>query len=292
MLFIFNNKTSFSLILSLLLLSCGSQKKTQQVVVIKDPQYIEPIEPVVEKEEKEKDTYKINFDGQVPDIDTAGLRKDLRWAGSMHYDNRKPNFVIIHHTAQHSVDQTIRTFNLPHTKVSAHYLIGKDGEVFQLLNDYIRAWHAGVSKWGNITDMNSASLGIELDNNGSEPFPDTQIDALLDLLDTLQSHYDIPQPNFLGHADVAPARKNDPNVLFPWKKLYERGFGLWYDEDYLRPPPEYFNPLEALRLIGYDISNPKAAIKAFKRKFIQTEVDEELSPYDITVIYNLYTRYF
>lgn len=254
--------------------------------------YIEPIEQIATKDEKEESEYKISFDGQVPQIDTAGLRKDLRWAGAMHYDNRKPNFVIIHHTAQHSVDQTIRTFNLSHTKVSAHYLIGKDGEVFQLLNDYIRAWHAGKSKWGNITDMNSVSLGIELDNNGSEPFPDAQINALLDLLDTLQRQYDIPQANFLGHADVAPSRKNDPNILFPWKKLYERGFGLWYDETYLRPPPEYFNPLEALRLIGYDISNPGAAIKTFKRKFIGTEVNEELTPYDVTVIFNLYSRYF
>lgn len=288
---VFNKKTSFSLILCLLLLSCGSQKKRQQAVLVQDPLYIEPIEQMSAKDEEEP-AYKINFGGQVPEIDTAGLRKDFRWAGTMHYDSRKPNFVIIHHTAQHSVDQTIRTFNLPHTKVSAHYLIGKDGEVFQLLNDYIRAWHAGASKWGAITDMNSVSLGIELDNNGSEPFPDAQINALLNLLDTLQSHYDIPQANFLGHADVAPSRKNDPNVLFPWKKLYERGFGLWYDESYLRPPPEHFNPLEALRLIGYDISNPGAAIKTFKRKFIITEVNEELTPYDITVIFNLYTRYF
>lgn len=289
---IFDKRISFSLILSLLLLSCGSQKKRKQAVLIQDPLYIEPIEQIAAKDEKEESEYKINFDGQVPRIDTAGLRKDLRWAGAMHYDNRKPNFVIIHHTAQHSVDQTIRTFNLPHTKVSAHYLIGKDGEVFQLLNDYIRAWHAGASKWGPITDMNSVSLGIELDNNGSEPFPDAQIHALLDLLDTLQSQYDIPQANFLGHADIAPSRKNDPNVLFPWKKLYERGFGLWYDESYLRPPPDYFNPLEALRLIGYDISNPGAAIKTFKRKFIVTEVNEELTPYDVTVIFNLYSRYF
>ncbi|MEN9600225.1 MAG: hypothetical protein RL596_2546, partial [Bacteroidota bacterium] len=79
---------------------------------------------------------------------------------------RKPSYVIIHHTAQHSTDETLKTFTLPRTQVSAHYVIGKDGVVYQMLNDYLRAWHAGNSRWGNQLDMNSASIGIELDNDG------------------------------------------------------------------------------------------------------------------------------
>lgn len=221
-----------------------------------------------------------------------GINRNVDWTEAIHYDIRKPNFVIIHHTAQHSFAQTIRTFQLEHTKVSAHYVIGKDGRVVQMLNDYLRSWHAGKSKWGNVTDMNSVSLGIELDNNGREPFPEAQINALLVLLDTLKTKYQIPFTNFLGHADVAPARKNDPSVFFPWKRLADRGFGVWYDESNLVAPADNFNYVDALRIIGYDVSNLNAAIVAFKRKFIVTDVDKELTDYDRRVLYNLYRRYF
>jgi len=221
-----------------------------------------------------------------------GINKNADWAEAVHYDIRKPNFVIIHHTAQHSLAQTIRTFQLEHTKVSAHYVIGKDGRVVQMLNDYLRSWHAGRSKWGNVTDMNSVSLGIELDNNGREPFPEAQVNALMTLLDTLKTKYRIPFTNFLGHADVAPGRKNDPSTFFPWKRLAERGFGVWYDESNLVPPPDNFNYVDALRIIGYDVSNLNATIVAFKQKFIVTDVSKELTDYDRRVLYNLYRRYF
>ncbi|MEJ0104636.1 MAG: N-acetylmuramoyl-L-alanine amidase [Bacteroidota bacterium] len=97
------------------------------------------------------------------------------WAGTANFDLRRPNFVIIHHTAQNSCDQTLKTFTLKTTKVSAHYVICKDGTVYHMLNDYLRAWQAGISKWGNNTDINSSSIGIEIDNNGFEFFTDQQI---------------------------------------------------------------------------------------------------------------------
>lgn len=234
----------------------------------------------------------ITTEGKIKMLMREGINKNADWSEAAHYDIRKPNFVIIHHTAQHSIAQTIRTFQLEHTKVSAHYVIGKDGRIVQMLNDYLRSWHAGRSKWGNMTDMNSVSLGIELDNNGREPFPDAQINALLTLLDTLKAKYQIPFTNFLGHADVAPARKNDPSVFFPWKRLADRGFGVWYDESNLVPPADNFNYVDALRIIGYDVSNLHAAIVAFKRKFIVTDVGKELTDYDRRVLYNLYRRYF
>lgn len=222
----------------------------------------------------------------------VGVNKNADWASAIHYDNRKPNYVIIHHTSQNSTAQTVRTFQLAHTKVSSHYVIGRDGQVIQMLNDYDRAWHAGKSKWGSITDMNSVSLGIELDNNGREPFPEVQINSLLVLLDTLKSKYLIPQLNFIGHADIAPTRKDDPNVNFPWKRLAEKGFGVWYNEDFLPEPPATFNPTDALKIIGYDMSNPEAAIRAFKRKFIRTEVNGVLNARDKAVLYDLYRKYY
>lgn len=222
----------------------------------------------------------------------SGFYKSADFAQAMHYDLRRPNYVIIHHTSQNSLAQTLRTFQLPHTKVSAHYVIGKDGQVVQLLSDYDRAWHAGKSKWGSLTDINSASIGIELDNNGFDEFPDEQISSLLILLDTLKTKYLIPQLNFIGHADIAPTRKNDPNIHFPWKKLAEHGFGIWYNEDFLPDPPANFNPIDALKIMGYDMKYPESSIEAFKRKYIRKEVNKVLTDYDVKVLYDLYRRYY
>src|SRR5579871_744044 len=107
---------------------------------------------------------------------------DPYWVGTINFNLRKPNFVIIHHTAQNSCPQTLQTFTVQKTQVSAHYVICRDGTVHHMLNDYLRAWQAGLSRWGNVTDVNSISVGIELDNNGYEPFSDLQINSLLHLL--------------------------------------------------------------------------------------------------------------
>lgn len=209
--------------------------------------------------------------------------------GSVNFGIRKPNFIILHHTAQTSTEQTIRTFTLASTGTSAHYVIGRDGKVVQMVNDYLRANHAGVAKWGNETDLNSCSLGIEIDNNGNEPYSDVQIKSLLSLLAVLTKKYNIPVANVIGHSDIAPKRKIDPN-LFPWKKLSEQGFGLWYDS-LLQIPPAEFDAKTALRVIGYDISNLPAAIIAFKRHFIQTDLAPVLSQKDNMVLFNLYKKY-
>src|SRR5690606_22371049 len=221
--------------------------------------------------------------------DIEGKRNDLEWVGTVNFDMRRPSFVILHHTAQESLDQTIRTFTLESTQVSAHYVISRDGKTVQMLNDYLRSWHAGNSKWGKITDMNSQSIGIELDNNGKELFTNVQISSLLRLLDTLKTTYKIPTENFIGHADIAPTRKQDPSVHFPWKLLADHGFGIWYDTD-LVTPPENFDPFTALRIIGYDTKNLSAAIIAFKRHFIQSDISPELTPFDLRVIYNLFCK--
>lgn len=227
-----------------------------------------------------------------PELFVAGIegkRDDLDWVGTVNFNLRKPDFVIIHHTAQDSAEQTLRTFTLKHTQVSSHYVVGRDGKTYQMLNDYLRAWHAGNSKWGKVTDMNSHSIGIELDNNGKEPFSNIQINSLLRLLDTLKTNYGIPSANFLGHSDIAPTRKQDPSVHFPWKTLADHGFGIWYDE-FLTDPPENFDPILALRIIGYDVRNPSAAIIAFKRHYIQSDISSNLTPLDLRVLYNLFLK--
>ncbi len=211
------------------------------------------------------------------------------WVGSVNFGIRKPNFVVLHHTAQTSSDLTIKVFTRKKEGVSSHYLIGRDGKIFQLVNDYLRANHAGVSKWGNETDLNSSSIGIEIDNTGSEPFSEVQINSLISVLTDLKKRYNIPVANFIGHADIAPGRKNDPKN-FPWKRLAEKGFGFWYDS-VLKMPPVDFDAMAALRIIGYDIKNPKAAIEAFKIHFVQTDIRQELTPADKLILFNLYKKY-
>lgn len=244
-----------------------------------------------------------------------------RWVGTTNFNLRRPNIVVIHHTAQDSVEQTLKTFTLERTQVSSHYVIGKNGEIYQMLNDLYRAWHGGNSQWGSNTDLNSSSIGIELDNNGFEAFSPRQIESLLNLLKDLKEKYKIPTANFIGHSDIAPTRKNDPNRTFPWRELAKEGFGLWHDEipiidpvldieipqeielrinDSLKvenqeiPIPQPLidvDPKIALKIIGYNISDLPAAIKAFKLHFIQTEVDSTLTDYDLKVLNNLYKKY-
>ena len=122
------------------------------------------------------------------------------WQASPNFDARRPNFVILHHTSNDSVEQGLRSLADPLRSVSAHYLIGRDGRIIQLVDERVRAWHAGESKWGAQTDINSASLGIELDNSGQEPFAEAQISALLRLLTDIRERYRIPP----AEAGVSP----------------------------------------------------------------------------------------
>jgi N-acetylmuramoyl-L-alanine amidase len=212
------------------------------------------------------------------------------WVGTTNFNMRKPNFVIIHHTAQNSCEQTLKTFTLPRTQVSAHYVICKDGKTHHMLNDYLRAWHAGIGRWGNNSDINSSSIGIEIDNNGFEPFTEEQINSLLQLLAALKKTHSIPAANFIGHSDIAPTRKVDPNINFPWKRLADNGFGLWWsDTASIQSVPD-FNSLQALRIIGYDVRDSSAAIGAFKRKFLQVE-SKTLNEGDKKILYSLYQKY-
>ncbi|GAA4310462.1 hypothetical protein GCM10023115_34300 [Pontixanthobacter gangjinensis] len=247
--------------------------------------------------------------------------------GTTNFNLRKPNYVVIHHTAQDSVEQTLKTFTLPRAQVSAHYVISREGDIYHMLNDYFRGWHGGVGMWGNNTDLNSSSIGIELDNNGSEEFTEAQINSLMDVLEQLKKKYNIPAKNFIGHSDIAPSRKVDPNANFPWKRLAEEGYGLWYDEaevaklkmdhefygqfpegfelqpdryalpfleKYMFPQvvPASFDHCMALKIIGYDVSDLDSAIKAFKLHFIQEDMDNPYLSEDQTkVLYDLYQKY-
>jgi N-acetylmuramoyl-L-alanine amidase len=226
-------------------------------------------------------------------IQQAPLKDSLssiaEWVGTTNFNLRKPNFVIIHHTAQNSCEQTLKTFTTPATEVSAHYIICRNGTIHHILSDYLRAWHGGAARWGNITDINSSSIGIELDNNGNEPFPEAQVKSLIELLGNLKKAYNIPSSNFIGHADIAPTRKVDPSRFFPWKQLAENNFGLWYGDTAATKLTTDFKPIDALRIIGYDVKDSTAAIRAFRLHFMQdttTVLDEPAQK----ILFSLYKQ--
>ncbi len=226
---------------------------------------------------------------RFPLKDSLAMVKDD--IGTTNFNLRKPNFVIIHHTAQNSCGETLKTFTTAgKNPVSAHYVICKDGTIHHMLNDLMRAWQAGISKWGNATDINSVSIGIELDNNGFEPFTQPQIESLLQLLGALKKAYTIPAANFIGHADIAPGRKVDPNKYFPWKDLAAKGFGLWYDTTGVTVPAG-FDALQALRIIGYDIKKPESAIQSFKLHFVQSDSTKMISEGDKKILADLVKKY-
>lgn len=190
------------------------------------------------------------------------------WAPSPNYNERAPFLIVIHFTQEDSLQQALRTLRTHNSegRVSAHYLIGRDGHIYQLVADNKRAWHAGHGRWGTITDVNSAALGIELDNNGNEPFPPGQIQSLIRLLTDLTGRWHIPRTQIIGHEDLAPARRSDPGQYFPWRELAAQGFGLWPDGELSQPPPG-FDPWLALAALGYPLGNRGAAVHAFHNHY-------------------------
>ena len=152
---------------------------------------------------------------------------------SPNFDDRASqlDMLILHYTGLPTLEDSLARLCDPASKVSAHYLIDEAGEVFSIVPEAKRAWHAGKSFWAGETDINSASIGIELQNPGHEfgyrPFPAAQIESLMHLCKDIIERHNILAKNILGHSDVAPQRKQDPGELFPWQTLAGEGIGVW-----------------------------------------------------------------
>ena len=297
-------KHYYYLILVLIITSCSTNpyKKSEKIydhqleslkekISSKEPQPLPFVSPAVISIDTLYAKQLHIFKDSISKMGSTPLENGIQteWIGTVNFNLRKPNFIIIHHTAQDSLQQTVKTFTKAATQVSAHYVISDNGKVVQMLNDYLRAWHAGNGSWGRNTDINSASIGIELDNNGSEAFSESQISSLIALLTKLKKDYNVPAQNIIGHSDIAPTRKKDPSALFPWKILAEKGFGIWQDE-ILETAPCDFSVEQALRIIGYDTKNLPAAITAFKLHYIQSEVNTVLDEKTINTIYSIYKK--
>ena len=191
---------------------------------------------------------------------------------SPNFDERRPVMVVIHYTSNEDAVHSLNTLTSPERRVSAHYLIERTGKLIQLVPEQKRAWHAGQSYWAGVGDVNSASIGIELDNNGQESYTEPQIETLLALLQDLRVRYRIASSNFVGHSDVAPGRKIDPGPYFPWEKLADYGFGLWCEPaesgDMTNAALEIPDMGPLLTVLGYDPRTPDASKQAFRLHYL------------------------
>jgi len=185
---------------------------------------------------------------------------------------------VLHYTGMVDAASAIARLTDPDAKVSAHYLVAEDGEIVRLVPEACRAWHAGVSSWRGIADVNSASIGIEIVNPGHEfgyrPFPEAQLEALIPLVADIVDRYCIEPRNVVGHSDIAPARKQDPGELFPWDRLARVRLVV------ARPTANLADPLWtpagfllALERYGYDVKDGPAAVRAFQRRFRPELID-------------------
>ena len=211
---------------------------------------------------------------------------------SPNYSKRKRSkkdlkFVIIHYTGMQSEIASLKRLKNSKSQVSCHYLINRKGQIFQMVDDYKIAWHAGKSKWKKFKNLNNISLGIELVNKGHrlgyQNFTEKQIKSLIILCKSLKKKYKIKKENFLGHSDIAPNRKMDPGEKFPWKQLSNHNIGKWYNEKKinLKIHKKSINKIffTNLRTLGYRYFSikrksveDKRIIKSFQQHYLPNNI--------------------
>ena len=203
--------------------------------------------------------------------------------------------LVMHYTGMKDGARALERLTDPASKVSSHYVVDELGGVFSLVDEQMRAWHAGKAYWRGHSNINQRSIGIEIINPGHEfgyrPFPDVQMHSVIKLCQEILSRHDIPARNVIGHSDVAPTRKQDPGELFDWAWLAKEGIGLWPFDSNLSSEkgartacPSSLEPAKqcsmceqkasagALKDFGYDTTDLPAAITAFQRHFRQANM--------------------
>ena len=232
--------------------------------------------------------------GRTPDSPLAA-----RFVASPNHGPRRgrtrPDCLILHYTGMPTGEAALRLLTDPAAEVSAHYFVWEDGRIDQLVPESERAWHAGKASWKGESDLNSASIGIEIVNpghdGGAPPYPEPQIAATISLASELCQRWKIPPERVLAHSDVAPLRKRDPGEAFPWETLWRAGVGLWVPAAPLDGGPLFAHeeegpPVRALQamlaLYGYGVELTgiydrltRAAVTAFQRHFRPERVDGE-----------------
>lgn len=211
----------------------------------------------------------------------ASPNHEPRAAGSV-------DIIVLHYTGMATAEAAQERLCDPAAKVSAHYFIGEDGAIAQLVAENRRAYHAGVSSWQGTTDINSRSIGIEIVNGGHDfgcpDFPPEQIAAVIRLCKDIQTRWPIPQANVLAHSDIAPSRKQDPGEKFPWADLYRAGVGLW-----VAPQPISGGASFSLGDRGDAVARLKASLAAYGYGVDSTNIYDEAMR-DVVVAFQRHFR--
>ena len=230
---------------------------------------------------------------------------------SPNFNERKSSqnfdYLIIHYTAMKSCFEALEYMCEKKNKVSAHFLVSKNGDIFYLVDINKRAWHAGESYWKGLEDLNSSSIGIEIDNSGhhiyNEGYNHLQIESLCELIKKLSEDYNILSKNILGHSDIAPFRKIDPGEKFPWQKLNQKKLSYFpkmntknieHESNKAEKNNEYRDSQYAISMldsIGYDTRNVglndnkfKLLIEAYQRHYRQSNITGEIDRETIILI--------
>lgn len=176
-------------------------------------------------------------------------------------DGAAPRLIVLHYTAMTSAEAARDWLCNPKAEVSAHYVIAEDGRLWQLVSEADRAWHAGAGCWRGATDVNSQSIGIELCNDGAQPFAEPQMTVLERLMRGIMARWGIAPEGVVGHSDTALGRKIDPGPRFDWKRLARQGLAVWPKEaepdDFLRDAAQ----------VGYEGDDVETILKAVRMRF-------------------------
>lgn len=184
----------------------------------------------------------------------------------------------------------------PHglSPVSCHYLIAEDGRAWQMVDEADRAWHAGQGQWGPVTDVNSRSIGIELANTSSHPFPEPQMRCLEDLLAGLLQRWSIPAERVIGHSDMAPHRKTDPGPRFDWRRLARQGLSVWPEAQDVETAADTARFEDDLHAFGYrhpDCEDPRAAVLGAFRMRFNPQAEDPVTARDAAMARDLAARF-
>lgn len=202
-----------------------------------------------------------------------------------------PSLIVIHYTAMESCSAARARLCDPQAEVSAHWLVSRCGQSEALVDEASRAWHAGAGQWAGITDVNSHSIGIELDNRGNEPFPEPQMAALEMLLAQTMARWSIPPHRVIGHSDMAPDRKSDPGPRFDWKRLARNGLSVWPEIPAGAPVNTFAADfLSSACRFGYPALRDDIVLQAFRWRF-RPGASGPVTPTDAAIAADLAARF-
>jgi N-acetylmuramoyl-L-alanine amidase len=198
--------------------------------------------------------------------------------------------IVLHYTAMVTAEAALERLCDPSAEVSAHYLICPKGRVWHLVDEAARAWHAGAGQWGDVTDVNSRSIGIELANTGAEPFPEPQMVALEALLGAVMARWAIAPARVIAHSDMAPARKGDPGPRFDWRRLARQGLSIWPEGGDRAAPAQFARDAQRFGYVRAEGVSEADILRAFRLRF-RPHVTGPLDLQDCAMMADLAARF-